>query len=92
MLNHTNNAKNAEVAVSEAQRLAVEQIDALFGFVTLGVWGAGLSAAFLTLILFYLGFVDARTGLAWTSYIIVNRRSNLTPDRRPILTPLSDES
>jgi two-component system, sensor histidine kinase len=67
---YKSNAENARVAASEAQRLAVEQIDALFGFVTLGVWGAALSAVLLTLILFYLGFEDARTGLAWTSYII----------------------
>ena len=70
MPDHANNAENAEVAVSEAQRLAVEQIDALFGFVTLGVWAAALTAVFLTLILFYLGVVEARTGVAWTSYII----------------------
>jgi len=65
-----NNAKNTRVAASEAQRLAVEQIDALFGFVTLGVWAAALTAVFLTLILFYLGVVEARIGLAWTSYIV----------------------
>jgi hypothetical protein len=67
---HQNNAENAKVAASEAQRLAVEQIDALFGFVTLGVWAAALTAVFLTLILFYLSVVEARTGVAWTSYII----------------------
>jgi hypothetical protein len=67
---YQNNAENAKAAASEAQPLAVEQIDAVFGFVRLGVWGAALSAVLLTLILFYLGFVDARTGLAWTSYII----------------------
>jgi len=67
---HKNNAENTKVAASEAQRLAVEQIDALFGFVTLGVWGAALTAVFLTLILLYIGSVDLRTGLAWTCYII----------------------
>jgi two-component system, sensor histidine kinase len=67
---HANSAENAKVAASEAQRLAVEQIDALFGFLTLGVWAAALTAVFLTLILFYLGVVEARTGLAWTSYVI----------------------
>jgi signal transduction histidine kinase len=66
---YQNNGENAKVAASEAQRLAVEQMDALFGFVTLGVWGAALTAVFLTLILLYLGVVDARTGLAWTGYI-----------------------
>ena len=70
MPDHQNSTENAKVAASEAQRLAVEQIDALFGFVTLGVWAAALTAVFLTLILFYLGVVEARTGLAWTSYII----------------------
>jgi two-component system, sensor histidine kinase len=67
---HNNNAGNTKAAASEAQRLAVEQIDALFGFVTLGVWGAALTAVFLTLILLYIGSVDLRTGLAWTCYII----------------------
>jgi two-component system, sensor histidine kinase len=67
---HNNNAGNTKVAASEAQRLAVEQIDALFGFVTLGVWGAALTAVFLTLILLYIGSVDLHTGLAWTCYII----------------------
>jgi signal transduction histidine kinase/CheY-like chemotaxis protein len=67
---YKNDAANTKAAASEAQRLAVEQIDALFGFVTLGVWAAALTAVFLTLILLYLGVVEARTGLAWTSYII----------------------
>jgi two-component system, sensor histidine kinase len=67
---YKSNVENTKVAASEAQRLAVEQIDALFGFVTLGVWGAALTAVFLTSILFNLGVVDIRTGLAWTSYII----------------------
>jgi signal transduction histidine kinase/CheY-like chemotaxis protein len=67
---YENKVRNTKAAATEAQRLAVEQIDALFGFITLGVWGAALSAVLLTLILFYLGFADARTGPAWTSYII----------------------
>jgi two-component system, sensor histidine kinase len=66
---YQNNAENTKATASEAQRLAVEQIDALFGFVTLGVWAAALTAVFLTLILFNLGAVEARTGLAWTGYI-----------------------
>jgi two-component system, sensor histidine kinase len=70
-------AENTMATAGEAQRLAVEQIDALFGFVTLGVWGAALTAVFLTLILFYLGAVDARTGLAWTSYIIACAASHI---------------
>jgi two-component system, sensor histidine kinase len=74
---HKTNAENTKVAASEAQRLAVEQIDALFGFVTLGVWAAALTAVFLTLILFYLGVVEARTGLAWTSYIIACAASHI---------------
>jgi signal transduction histidine kinase/CheY-like chemotaxis protein len=69
--------ENTKVAASEAQRLAVEQIDALFGFVTLGVWGAASTAVFLTLILYYLGVVDPRTGLAWTSYIIACAASHI---------------
>jgi signal transduction histidine kinase/CheY-like chemotaxis protein len=52
-------------------------MDALFGFVTLGVWGAALTAVFLTLILFYLGVVDVLTGLAWTSYIIACAASHI---------------
>jgi two-component system, sensor histidine kinase len=71
------NPENTKATASEAQRLAVEQIDALFGFVTLGVWGAALTAVFLTLILFYLGVVDTRTGLAWTSYIIACAASHV---------------
>jgi two-component system, sensor histidine kinase len=67
---YKSNVENIKATASEAQRLAVEQIDALFGFLTLGVWAAALTAVFLTLILFYLGVVDIRTGLAWTSYII----------------------
>jgi signal transduction histidine kinase/CheY-like chemotaxis protein len=67
---YENKVRNTKSAATEAQRIAVEQIDALFGFITLGVWGAALSAVLLTLILFYLGFADARTGLAWTSYIV----------------------
>jgi signal transduction histidine kinase/CheY-like chemotaxis protein len=74
---YKSNAENTKAAASEAQRLAVEQIDAVFGFVTLGVWGAALAAVFLTLILFYLGFVDVRTGLAWTSYIIACAASHI---------------
>jgi signal transduction histidine kinase/CheY-like chemotaxis protein len=66
---YKNSIENAKVAASEAQRLAVEQIDALFGFVMLGVCGAALTAVFLTLILLYIGSVDLRTGLAWTCYI-----------------------
>jgi signal transduction histidine kinase/CheY-like chemotaxis protein len=72
-----NNVRNTKGTATEAQRLAVEQIDALFGFVTLGVWAAALTAVFLTLILFYLGVVDARTGLAWTSYIIACAASHI---------------
>lgn len=56
MPDHNNNAGNTKATASEAQRLAVEQMDALFGFVTLGVWGAALTAVFLTLILLYLIF------------------------------------
>jgi signal transduction histidine kinase/CheY-like chemotaxis protein len=67
---YKSHVENNKATASEAQRLAVEQIDALFGFLTLGVWAAALTAIFLTLILFYLGAVEARTGLAWTFYII----------------------
>jgi two-component system, sensor histidine kinase len=74
---HKTSAENTKATASEAQRLAVEQIDALFGFVTLGVWAAALTAVFLTLILFYLGVVEARTGLAWTSYIIACAASHI---------------
>jgi two-component system, sensor histidine kinase len=74
---YKNSTEKTKVAASGAQRLAVEQIDALFGFVTLGVWGAASTAVFLTLILFYLGVVDARIGLAWTSYIIACAASHI---------------
>jgi signal transduction histidine kinase/CheY-like chemotaxis protein len=74
---HKNNAENTKAAASEAQRIAVEQIDALFGFLTLGVWAAALTAVFLTSILFYLGVVDVRTGLAWTSYIVACAASHV---------------
>jgi two-component system, sensor histidine kinase len=74
---YKNSIENTKVAASEAQRLAVEQIDALFGFVTLGVWGAASTAVVLTLILFYLGVVDPRTGLAWTSFIIACAASHI---------------
>jgi signal transduction histidine kinase/CheY-like chemotaxis protein len=77
LADYKNSIENTKAAASEAQRLAVEQIDALFGFVTLGVWGAALTAVFLTLILLYLGVVDARTGLAWTSYIIACAASHI---------------
>jgi two-component system, sensor histidine kinase len=77
LADYKSNAENTGAAASEAQRVAVEQIDALFGFVTLGVWGAALTAIFLTLILFYLGVVQARTGLAWTSYIIACASSHM---------------
>jgi signal transduction histidine kinase/CheY-like chemotaxis protein len=58
-------------------RIAVEQIDAVFGFVPLGVSGAAFSAVILTLILLQLGFVDARTGLAWDCYIVACAASHL---------------
>jgi signal transduction histidine kinase/CheY-like chemotaxis protein len=58
-------------------RIAVEQIDAVFGFVALGVSGAAFSAIILTLILLQLGFVDARTGLAWACYIVACAASHL---------------
>jgi two-component system, sensor histidine kinase len=74
---YKSNVEIAKAAASEAQRIAVEQMDALFGFVTLGVWGAALTAVFLTLILFYVGCLDIRTGLAWTSYIIACAASHI---------------
>lgn len=58
-------------------RIAVEQIDAVFGFVTLGVCGAALSAVILTLILLHLGFVDEHTGLAWDCYIVACAASHI---------------
>ena len=58
-------------------RIAVEQIDAVFGFVALGVCGAALSAVILTLILLHLQFVDERTGAAWDCYIIACATSHI---------------
>jgi hypothetical protein len=40
------NVRDTKAAATEAQRLAAEQIDAGFGFVALGVWGAALAAVF----------------------------------------------
>jgi signal transduction histidine kinase/CheY-like chemotaxis protein len=77
LTDYKTSTENTKVAASEAQRLAAEQIDAVFGFVTLGVCAAAFTAVFLTLILFYLGVVEARTGLAWTSYIIACAASHI---------------
>jgi hypothetical protein len=51
-------------------RIVVEQIDAVFRFVALGVCGAGFSAIGLTLVLFHLGFVAEGKGLAWSCFIL----------------------
>lgn len=69
MPDYEKRAVSTEGTATEAQRLSVEQVDAVFSFVTLGVWGAALTAVFLTLILLYIGSVDLRTGVAWTCYI-----------------------
>jgi two-component system, sensor histidine kinase len=58
-------------------RIAVEQIDAVFRFVTLGVCGAALSAVILSLILLHLHFVDVRTGAAWDCYIVACATSHI---------------
>jgi signal transduction histidine kinase/CheY-like chemotaxis protein len=73
-------------------RIAVEQVDALFGGITISVCGAAIAAIILTATLQRLGALDPRTGWAWTGYIIIcaaahiqlrrlYRRSRLTSDR-----------
>lgn len=54
-----------------ARRIAVEQIDALFATVTLGVCAAGVSAVLLIIVLQYLRAVDPWTGIPWASYIVI---------------------
>jgi two-component system, sensor histidine kinase len=74
------------------ERIAVEQVDALFGSITISVCGAAIAAIILTATLQRLGALNARTGWAWTGYIIIcaaahiqlrrlYRRSRLTSDR-----------
>jgi type IV secretory pathway TraG/TraD family ATPase VirD4 len=58
-------------------KLLIGQILAVFAIVILGVWAATQWAAAM------LGY-QAQLGAPWA----VKRRSKLTPDRRPILTPL----
>lgn len=57
--------------MSETQtRIAIEQVEALFGAVTVSVCGAAIAAIILAATLFHFGAVDAETALAWASYII----------------------
>jgi hypothetical protein len=52
--------RNAPASSDTRLRIAVEQIDALFGFVILGVCGAVFSAVILSLILLQLGVSDEK--------------------------------
>ena len=74
------------------ERIAVEQVDALFGSVTISVCGAAIAAIILTATLQRLGALNPRTGSVWAGYIIIcavahiqlcrfYRRSRLTSDR-----------
>jgi signal transduction histidine kinase/ActR/RegA family two-component response regulator len=51
------------------RQVAIAQIDALFGTVTLGVCTAGITAIVLASILHRIGYVDLWTGALWTLYI-----------------------
>jgi signal transduction histidine kinase/ActR/RegA family two-component response regulator len=74
------------------ERIAVEQIDTLFGNITISVWCAAIAAIILTATLQRLGALNPRTGSVWAGYIIIcavahtqlcrfYRRSRLTNDR-----------
>lgn len=54
-----------------ADRIGAEQVAALFASVTLGVSAAAAAAAVLGAILYRLGYVDARSAIAWSGYIIL---------------------
>jgi hypothetical protein len=73
-------------------RVAVEQIDALFGAITVSVCGAAIAAIILSATLRRLGALDTYTGSIWAGYIIIcaaahiqlcrfYRQSRLTNDR-----------
>lgn len=53
------------------ERIFVEQIDALFGSITVSVWGAAIAAIILTATLRRLGALDTYTGSIWAGYIII---------------------
>jgi two-component system, sensor histidine kinase len=54
-----------------AERIAVEQIDALFTTIIVSVCGGAIAAIILAVTLRHLGALDQRTGSAWTSFIIL---------------------
>ncbi|MCW6510347.1 ATP-binding response regulator [Lichenifustis flavocetrariae] len=53
------------------ERTGVEQIEAVFGTVTVGVCGAAFAAGNLAAVLCHLGVLGWRTGITWTSYIAI---------------------
>ncbi len=78
--------------LNQESGIAVEQVDALFGSITISVCGAAIAAIILTATLQRLDALNPRTGWAWTGYIIIcaaahiqlrrlHRRSRLTSDR-----------
>jgi two-component system, sensor histidine kinase len=68
---------DADVLVAPAsetpleRRIALDQIEALFGAITVSVCGGAIAAGVLVAPLRYIGAVDAWTGLAWLSYIVL---------------------
>jgi hypothetical protein len=53
------------------ERIALEQIDTLFGNITTSVWCAAIAAIILTATLQRLGALNPRTGSVWAGYIII---------------------
>jgi signal transduction histidine kinase/ActR/RegA family two-component response regulator len=52
------------------ERIAVQQIDALFDTITVSVCGAAAAAIFLSATLYHLGAVEPVTGLGWSFSIV----------------------
>ncbi len=66
-----------ELHALQEDRVASEQIDALFGAITVGVCGAAIAAAILAGTLYHLGALEAFRGIAWASFITLCAASHI---------------
>ncbi|MGC9271365.1 ATP-binding response regulator [Acidiphilium sp.] len=68
--------------LSDVDRIAVAEIDMVFGTVTLGVCAAAATALTLTAILYHLGFDTSHKGEWWCVYIVACAISHLVLKHR----------
>ncbi|MDR3439988.1 hybrid sensor histidine kinase/response regulator [Telmatospirillum sp.] len=66
----TNRDSLHEDAVSSRERIAAEQIEIMFRFVTVAVLAAALFAVMLALIIAHLGYLNPMVGFCWVGYIV----------------------